>query len=58
MGVTMKLLCFEIKMTGFTLFTSLRELEQQVGKFRELRDSYRAANKAFYGEHLAGLLDD
>ena len=54
----MKILFFDIRMTGFSLFTGLRELERQLEKFRELRDSYRAANRAVYGERLAGLLDD
>ncbi len=34
------------------------ELDRQIDKMRELRDSYRAANRAFYGEQLAALLDD
>lgn len=34
------------------------ELDKQIAKIKELRDSYRAANRAFYGEHLAALLDD
>ncbi len=54
----MKILCFEIKVTEFSLLPGLRDLEHQVDKFRDLRDSYRTANKAFYGEHLAALLDD
>jgi hypothetical protein len=54
----MKILWLEIKMTDFSLFSDLRDLERQVDKFRDLRDSYRAANRAFYGEQLAALLDD
>jgi hypothetical protein len=34
------------------------ELDKQIAKIKELRDSYRAANRAFYGEELAALLDD
>lgn len=34
------------------------ELDEQIVKLRELRDSYVAANKACYGELLAALLDD
>ncbi len=33
-------------------------LDAQISKFRELRDSYREANRAYYGEFLAALLDD
>lgn len=45
------------------LFSKLRlfdfsELDRQIAKVRELRDSYRAANIAHYGEQLAALLDD
>lgn len=44
-------------------FTNIRildfsELDEQIVKFRSLRDSYREANIAVYGEHLAALLDD
>ncbi len=34
------------------------ELDKQIAKIKELRDSYRAANRAYYGEYLAALLDD
>lgn len=34
------------------------ELDLQIAKMRELRDSYRAANREYYGEYLAALLDD
>ena len=34
------------------------ELDRQIDKMRDLRDSYRAANLAYYGEQLAALLDD
>ena len=34
------------------------ELDQQIAKFGALRDEYRAANVAYYGEFLAGLLND
>ncbi|MBI1920591.1 MAG: hypothetical protein HYS23_05880 [Geobacter sp.] len=45
------------------LFSKLRlfdfsELDRQIAKMRDLRDSYRAANLAYYGEQLAALLDD
>ena len=34
------------------------ELDEQIAKLKDLRDSYRAANRAFYGDYLAALLDD
>ncbi len=34
------------------------ELDEQIAKLIELRDSYRATNRDFYGDHLAALLDD
>jgi len=34
------------------------ELDRQIQKLRELRDSYREANTLYYGEYLAALLDD
>lgn len=33
-------------------------LDEQISKFRELRDSYHEANRAHYGEFLAALLDN
>lgn len=34
------------------------ELDRQIDKIRALRDEYRAANVAHYGEYLAGILND
>lgn len=34
------------------------ELDRQIDKIKELRDSYRAANRSYYGDYLAALLDD
>ncbi len=48
----MKISLLSLKLVDFS------ELDKQIAKIKELRDSYRAANKAFYGEHLAALLDD
>lgn len=43
----------------FTNFSMLdfSELDKQIEKMRELRDSYRRANILHYGEHLAAMLD-
>jgi len=34
------------------------KMDEQIAKFRKLRDSYRDANRAYYGEYLAALLED
>ncbi len=54
----MRIFSFKIKLFGFKDITGLASLEIEIQKFRELRDSYREANKAYYGEHLAALLND
>jgi len=34
------------------------KMDEQIAKFRDLRDSYRAANRAYYGEYLAAILEE
>ena len=41
----------------FELF-DFSELDRQIAKIKDLRDSYRAANRAYYGDYLASLLDN
>ena len=41
----------------FTIF-DFSDLDQQITKLKELRDSYRAANIEHYGAQLAALLND
>jgi hypothetical protein len=53
----MKILGYNLKSFGFNDITGLATLEIEIQKFRELRDSYREANKEYYGEHLAALLN-
>ncbi len=48
----MKMPCFGFKLIDFS------ELDRQIAKMKELRDSYREANRAVYGDCLAALLDD
>lgn len=48
----MKLFGYHIGVIDFTA------LDHQIGKFREIRDSYRAANIRIYGAELARLLDE
>jgi hypothetical protein len=49
---TMKLSFIRLNILNFS------ELDNQITKFRNLRDSYREANIAYYGEYLAALLND
>lgn len=48
----MRIPFLNVKILDFSL------LDEQISKFRELRDSYHEANRAHYGELLAALLDD
>ena len=41
----------------FELF-DFSELDRQIAKIKDLRDSYRAANRVYYGDYLASLLDN
>ena len=34
------------------------ELDQSIGKLKEIRDSYRSMNVEIYGEEIAKLLND
>lgn len=47
----MKLLNWKLTIGG------LSELDCQIEKLRKLRDSYRAANVAYYGKEIADLLN-
>jgi hypothetical protein len=47
----MKLPVFKIKLLDYS------ELDQQIAKLKELRDSYHAANVAHFGEQLAAMLN-
>ena len=39
-------------------FVDFSKLDEEITKLRELRDSYKAANVALYGESLAELLNN
>jgi hypothetical protein len=47
----------KISLPAFRLI-DFSEIDEQIAKIKELRDSYRAANRAYFGEDLAALLDD
>lgn len=44
----------------FTYFSGLdfTELDRQIAKLQELRDGYKQANNAYYGDYFASLLND
>lgn len=54
----MKILCFDIKMLSFDATSGINALDSSIGKFRELRDEYRHANKEYFGEYLFAILDE
>lgn len=41
----------------FSRISGIDHLDRQIEKFRGLRDSYYEANRQYYGEFLASLLD-
>jgi len=47
----MKILSFNVTIGG------LSELDRQIDKLRNLRDSYREANVAYYGKEIADMLN-
>lgn len=53
----MKIFSFEITFPGFGEISGVRELDRQMQKFRDLRDSYHEANREYYGEYFAALMD-
>lgn len=40
------------------ILLGIPELDRQIDKLRDLRNSYREANRSYYGEYLAAILDD
>jgi hypothetical protein len=54
----MKILCFDIKMPTFGEISGMNALDASIGKFRELRDAYRDANREYYGEYFFSILDE
>lgn len=43
---------------AFGEISGTNTLDVSINKFRELRDSYRAANREYYGEYLFSILDE
>jgi hypothetical protein len=54
----MRLFCFDVKMLSFAEVAGIDRLDATIGKFRELRDDYRSANRDYFGDYLFALLDD
>ena len=42
----------------FAALSGTEALDESISKFRELRDSYRDANREYYGEYLFSILDE
>jgi hypothetical protein len=55
---TMRIFRIDLRLPDFKKIAGLTALETEIQKFRVLRDSYREANRAHYGEYLASLLDE
>jgi hypothetical protein len=43
---------------SFGDISGTKALDVSINKFRELRDSYRDANREYYGEYLFSILDE
>jgi hypothetical protein len=42
----------------FAALSGTDALDASISKFRELRDSYRDANREYYGDYLFSILDE
>lgn len=42
----------------FAALSGTEALDESISKFRELRDSYRDANRKYYGDYLFSILDE
>lgn len=54
----MKIFCIDIKLVSFSEASGIGALDSSIGKFRDLRDDYRHANREYFGEYLFAMLDD
>lgn len=54
----MKMSLLTIMNKTFTALSGFDALDESISKFRELRDSYRSANREYYGEYLFSILDE
>lgn len=54
----MKNFLSNLKLMAFGNTSGLKALDASINKFRELRDSYRDANRKYYGEYLFSILDE
>lgn len=54
----MRILFFDIKMLTLPNISGINALDSSIGKFRDLRDAYRDANREYFGEYLFAMLDD
>ncbi len=54
----MKRLFFNLIKLNFGEISGTKALDASISKFRELRDSYRDANREYYGDYLFSILDE
>ena len=54
----MKIPFIDFKKITFGEISGINALDESIGKFRKLRDAYRAANREYYGDYLFSLLDE
>ncbi|GEM_PF-6333326 len=53
----MRIFCFDIRMVTFSEAIGIKALDSSIGKFRQLRDEYREANRSYFGDYLFDILD-
>lgn len=46
--------------TGFSFqrLSGIDAIDRSIDKFRDLRDTYREANRQYYGEYLMAILEE
>jgi len=54
----MKIIFLDIKMPTFGEISGMNALDASIDRFRELRNSYRDANREYYGDYLFSILDE
>ena len=54
----MKTFVLNLMKQAFGDITGTNALDASIGKFRELRDSYRDGNRKYYGDYLFSILEE
>jgi len=53
----MKYFWTKLRKLTFGNISGINALDESISKFRKLRDSYRDANRKYYGEYVFSILD-